>query len=315
MSLHTNTYKFLLLINLFAALNLIGKTNQTSTSTKTTAKSVSQSKPQHSHKKKSQCNQVLEVKSETELQEILSNNAMVVIEFYGPDCGACTMFKKKYDALAKKHTNIVFVKINGDTLSHLGKKYNITAHPSFVFMFNNSNPIKTVVGGHKDSIEKAIQELIKIANTPAPAKSITNNQATISALIKELTTLAELEALIQSTDKLVVVDYHAERWCGPCQFFGPLFNELANEHSDVAVFVKINTDKDQDHVIAKKHGVKNFPTTFIFKDKKTDQAFTTISGANKAGVKQAILQAAPAKTNTPATPAPAASNAPVTNGK
>jgi thiol-disulfide isomerase/thioredoxin len=210
---------------------------------------------------------------------------MVVLELYGQGCGACTMFKSKYDNLAKQYPTINFLKTNCEQLL---KKYNITALPSFVFILNNRQ-VKTIIGANQATVEKAIKELITLSDAPAPTKSST------SGLIKEITTIAELEALIAETLKLVVVDYHAERWCGPCKFYGPLFGELANEHNDQAIFVKFNTDQDQGQAFAKKHKITSFPTTLIFKDKKADQAVTMIAGADKAGVKKAILQATPAK--------------------
>lgn len=289
MLLRTHNGRFLVLINLFVALNLSCKTDQPTTQAQTTHKTS-----RHSKHKKTVEPKVVEVSCDKKLQELLKAHSMVVIEYYSHACGSCTMFNKKYDELAKKHPNILFIKINGKEHSHLLKKHNIDAFPSFVFIFNNGHPTKTVVGAHKDSIEKGLQELITLSQAPVPTKSPAS-QTTVNALIKELTSLAELEELVKSTSKLVVVDYHAERWCGPCKHFGPLFSELASEHSDVAIFVKINTDHDQNQAIAKKYSIASFPTTLIFKDKNSAQVATTISGANKAGVKQAILQLAPAK--------------------
>lgn len=51
-------------------------------------------------------------------------------------------------------------------------------------------------------------------------------------------------------------------WCGPCQMFAPILEEVSNNIPVVKV------DLDQNREFAQDMGVKGVPTTFIYKDGK-----------------------------------------------
>ena len=79
--------------------------------------------------------------------------------------------------------------------------------------------------------------------------------------VKHLDSDSFFEA-ISAGDTPVIVDFYAD-WCGPCKMIAPLFEELANEHTDVS-FYKLNVDKAPD--IASKYGVSTIPTFAAFKN-------------------------------------------------
>jgi len=64
-----------------------------------------------------------------------------------------------------------------------------------------------------------------------------------------------------STDKYVLVDVWAE-WCGPCSFFGPIIEEVANEHKEHIEVGKL--DVDAFPLIAQKYSVMSIPTVIVF---------------------------------------------------
>lgn len=61
---------------------------------------------------------------------------------------------------------------------------------------------------------------------------------------------------------IVILDFWAT-WCGPCQSFGPIFEEVSEKHPDV-VFAKVNTEEEQE--LAAHFQVRSIPTVMAFKE-------------------------------------------------
>ena len=74
-------------------------------------------------------------------------------------------------------------------------------------------------------------------------------------------TLDTFESTV-TADGITFVDFWAE-WCGPCQMFGPIFEETASENPDVT-FAKVNTQAEQQ--LAGSLGIMSIPTLMIFRD-------------------------------------------------
>lgn len=65
-------------------------------------------------------------------------------------------------------------------------------------------------------------------------------------------------------DKLVVVDFWAA-WCGPCQAFAPILEEVSEEMKDVKI-CKVNVDEER--MLAMKNKVMSIPTLIMYKNGK-----------------------------------------------
>lgn len=63
-----------------------------------------------------------------------------------------------------------------------------------------------------------------------------------------------------NSGELVIVDFFAT-WCGPCQMFLPVFDEVSSETG--LNMVKVDIDQETD--IAGDHGVMGVPTIVAFK--------------------------------------------------
>ncbi|RBP85667.1 thioredoxin TrxC [Marinomonas rhizomae] len=94
---------------------------------------------------------------------------------------------------------------------------------------------------------------------------------------------------ITDNDLPVVVDFWAT-WCGPCQQFAPIFEQVASEMSTQACFLKLDTEQNQ--TTAGSFNIRSIPTLMIFHHGKE---VARLSGAlPKAQFQQWLAQNLPA---------------------
>ena len=72
-----------------------------------------------------------------------------------------------------------------------------------------------------------------------------------------------LDNILMNSDIPVIIDFWAP-WCGPCKSFSPIFEETSKSFVLKALFIKINTQEEQN--IAQKYGIQSIPTLVIFKN-------------------------------------------------
>lgn len=70
---------------------------------------------------------------------------------------------------------------------------------------------------------------------------------------------------------LTLVDFWAS-WCGPCQMFGPIFEEASEKAKDVN-FVKFEIDETNRRTPAK-FGIRSIPSVLAFKNGELKEART-----------------------------------------
>ena len=79
----------------------------------------------------------------------------------------------------------------------------------------------------------------------------------------------ELEAVIQSRDKPVVIDFFAT-WCGPCVMLSKVLDQLSAEMGDEAQFVKVDTDEEVQ--LASYFQIQGLPTLVVLGKEKALRA-------------------------------------------
>lgn len=63
-------------------------------------------------------------------------------------------------------------------------------------------------------------------------------------------------------NNMVLVDFWAS-WCGPCQSFAPIYEEVSEKYPDV-VFAKVDTEQEQE--LAGHFQVRSIPTLMLFRE-------------------------------------------------
>jgi len=73
---------------------------------------------------------------------------------------------------------------------------------------------------------------------------------------------------------LFVVDFYAD-WCAPCKAMAPIVEELSNEYSNIATFLKVNVDFYMD--ICMEYRIQTIPRIYIFKDGEIKKMFIGVT--------------------------------------
>ena len=84
------------------------------------------------------------ITSEQEFSQIIAKNK-VVVDFYADWCGPCQRMKAILEQVEQGYPDIVFVKVNIDSLSPLSKKYGVRSIPTVIF-FKGGEVVGRMVG-------------------------------------------------------------------------------------------------------------------------------------------------------------------------
>lgn len=71
----------------------------------------------------------------------------------------------------------------------------------------------------------------------------------------------------QQAGKLLVIDCYAD-WCGPCQMYAPVFEEVSSEYSSESSIEFVKANADYAPWVLQSFWVRGIPTTVILKDNK-----------------------------------------------
>lgn len=67
-----------------------------------------------------------------EFNELISDNEIVIIDFWAPWCGPCRSFAPIYEKVSDKHTDIVFAKVNTEEEEELSNHFQIRSIPTLM---------------------------------------------------------------------------------------------------------------------------------------------------------------------------------------
>jgi thioredoxin 2 len=101
----------------------------------------------------------------------------------------------------------------------------------------------------------------KLSQSPKCGKC---KEAVFAQSVIELTD-NDFQRFVQNNDMPIVVDFWAT-WCGPCQNFAPVFQQVSQQYIDKIRFVKVNTELAQQTSSA--YGIRSIPSLLLFKGGK-----------------------------------------------
>ena len=93
------------------------------------------------------------------LNEILKNNALVLVDFYASWCMPCKMLSPIIEEIAKEYEGkVVVCKIDIDENEELANEYNIMSVPTVIIFKNNEN-VEEIIGlNNKSKYTRALDE-------------------------------------------------------------------------------------------------------------------------------------------------------------
>ena len=65
-------------------------------------------------------------------EETITNNDMIIIDFWAPWCGPCRSFKPIFEDTSEKYPNVVFAKVNTDDERELAGSFQIKSIPTLM---------------------------------------------------------------------------------------------------------------------------------------------------------------------------------------
>ncbi|RCV17021.1 hypothetical protein SETIT_3G185400v2 [Setaria italica] len=86
-----------------------------------------------------------------QIEEAISKNKLVVIDFTASWCPPCRTIAPIFAEMAKKNSNVVFLKVDVDEMKAIAEQFSVEAMPTFLFM--KEGEVKDrVVGAAKDEL-------------------------------------------------------------------------------------------------------------------------------------------------------------------
>lgn len=97
----------------------------------------------------------IDITKET-IEDTITNNDIVIVDFWAPWCGPCKSFAPTYEAVSEKHDDVVFGKVNTEDQQELGANFQIRSIPTLM-VFREQIVIFSKAGALPES---ALEEVI-----------------------------------------------------------------------------------------------------------------------------------------------------------
>lgn len=106
----------------------------------------------------------------------ITNNDIVIVDFWAPWCGPCKSFAPIYESVSEKHEDIVFAKINTEDQQELGASFQIRSIPTLM-IFREKIVIFSQAGMLPESALEEIIGKVKALDMDMVRKEVEKQQA------------------------------------------------------------------------------------------------------------------------------------------
>jgi thiol-disulfide isomerase/thioredoxin len=98
--------------------------------------------------------------TDTDFNELLTNNENVAIKFYADWCGSCRLFSPKFNRLSndERFTNITFLDVNAEQNAEARKLAGVSNLPFFA-VFKNGKLIEGATTSKEEYVVEMLQKL------------------------------------------------------------------------------------------------------------------------------------------------------------
>ncbi|KZZ97727.1 Thioredoxin [Moelleriella libera RCEF 2490] len=117
---------------------------------------------------------LIEIRSLSEWQSLLSSTSVVIADFYADWCGPCKMIAPHFQRLASQHSTprkVAFAKVNVDSQSEVAQQNKVSAMPTFK-IFHNGSCIQTIQGADTSALSSAIAKAVQLAGSGKAPEAI-----------------------------------------------------------------------------------------------------------------------------------------------